>query len=143
MLVFLYMKLLGIDYGTKRLGVAVSDDGGTLAFPQGILPNDKEIFNKLKQIVVDEKAEGFVVGESTNKAGVANKVEQDIQSFVQKLEEVFGLPVKKQKEFFTSVESRRGFAKPAKSRKPKDTSKKVDASAAALILQRYLDTMNS
>ena len=45
------MRILGLDYGTKRIGIAISDDGGTLAFPKVILSNNLNIFKKLNEFL--------------------------------------------------------------------------------------------
>lgn len=133
------MKYLGIDYGAKRIGIAITDDAGGLAFPKEILHSDKNALERIGEIVKGEKIDAFVVGESLDNAGQANEIEKEVVFFVRNLENKFKLPIHREKEFFTSVEARRGLGKPQKTRKPKDSGKKVDAEAAALILQRYLD----
>ncbi len=133
------MKYLGIDYGSKRIGLAISDDLGTLAFPKEILHSDKNALERIAEIVKEDKIEAFVVGESMNNMGKANKIEDEVVFFVRNLENKFKLPIHREKEFFTSVEARRGVGKPEKTRKLQNTEKRVDAEAAALILQRYLD----
>lgn len=122
------MKILGIDYGSKRVGIAVSDEGGTLAFPKEIILNDKNLLTKLNNIVEEENVEEIVVGESVDFRGVANPIGEDIKEFIQDLTLNFMLPVHTEKEFLTTVEARRY-----------GEGKQVDSSAAALILQRYLD----
>ncbi|OGI92482.1 hypothetical protein A2933_01055 [Candidatus Nomurabacteria bacterium RIFCSPLOWO2_01_FULL_46_18] len=124
------MRYLGIDYGTKRIGVATSDEGGTLAFPEVILDNDKNTLESLQKIIEGKNIGEIVVGESVDFKGAPNPISQKIEEFISELEQEFNLPVRKEKEFLTSVEARR-FGKA-----------RVDASAAALILQRYLDRKN-
>jgi putative Holliday junction resolvase len=126
-------RFLGIDYGTKRIGVSVSDENGTLAFPKEILGNDSKIFDKLGGIIEKEKISEIVIGESVDSSGKSNKIAPKIEVFILELKEKFKLPVHKQKEFFTSIEARRYQTKPAR----------ADAGAAALILQRYLDRINN
>lgn len=129
-------RFLGIDFGTKRIGLAISDENHTIAFPKEIILNDKNIWVRLSEIIKEENICEIVVGESTDFSGAANPVDEQIKAFILELERKIGLPVRKQKEFMTSVEARRY----------KDNSKqysnKVDAGAAALILQRYLDKFN-
>lgn len=136
------MKYLGIDYGSKKIGLAISDDLGKLAFAKEILHSDKNALERLAEIITKENIGAFVVGESVNNQGLANKIEDEAVFFVRNLENKFKLPVFREKEFFTSVEARRDFGKVEKTRKPKQTEKEVDAGAAALILQRYLDRIN-
>jgi putative Holliday junction resolvase len=127
-------RFLGIDFGTKRIGLAISDEGGMLAFPKEVIPNDKNISKRIGEVIKEENILEVVVGESTDFAGKQNPVAEQIEVFILGLQEQFGLPVHKQKEFLTSVEARRY--------KDKDRQSGVDAGAAALILQRYLDKNN-
>ena len=143
------MKFLGIDYGTKRIGVAISDENGTLAFPKKIILNDKKTFDELRDIIQKENVSEIVVGESVDFSGKLNVLSGRIEVFIMELGEKFGLPVRKQKEFLTSVEARRSKNGKEESNKSQSHTKikqiksgRVDASAAALILQRYLDKVN-
>src|SRR3989344_1623053 len=143
------MKILGIDYGTKRIGLAVSDENNMLAFPLEILPNDHNTFKRIGELINKEKIEEFVIGESVDFSGALNALSARIDVFILELQEKFNLPVNKQKEFLTSVEARkpkdgkRGLNLSQSHSKIKQIkSGRVDAKAAALILQRYLDKKN-
>lgn len=143
-------RFLGIDYGTKRIGLAISDENGKLAFPKEILPNDFHTFDRLEALIKKENVRQIVVGESVDFSGKLNALSGRIEVFILELKERFGLPVHKQKEFLTSVEARRSknnkkdFNLPQSHSKVKQIkSGRVDASAAALILQRYLDRINN
>ena len=140
------MKFLGIDYGTKRIGLAVSDENGVLAFPKEILLNDINTFQKLGEIIEKENIEELVIGESVDFSGKLNALSARIDVFILELDERFNLPIHKQKEFLTSVEARRSkngkadqSPSQAHSKVKQIKSGRIDASAAALILQRYLD----
>ena len=142
-------RFLGIDYGTKRIGVAISDENGTLAFPKKIVENDKNTFEKFRDIIKKENISEIVVGESVDFSGKLNVLSGRIEVFILELQEEFKLPIHKQKEFLTSVEARKvGSSKkdfnPSQSHSKikQIKSGRVDASAAALILQRYLDKKN-
>lgn len=126
-------RFLGIDYGTKRIGIAVSDENTILAFPKGILSNDLNIFKNIGEILKTENISEIVIGESVNFKGQENIVSKDIKVFISELKNKFNLPIHEQKEFLTSVEARRF----------QDLKKRIDDSAAALILQRYLDKKNT
>lgn len=143
------MRFLGIDYGTKRIGVAISDERGTLAFPKEIVLNDKNTFDRLEEIIQKEKITEIVIGESVDFKGALNALSARIEVFILELGEKFHLPVHKQKEFLTSVEARRPkdgkksvTYSEAHSKVKQIKSGRVDAKAAALILQRYLDKKN-
>jgi putative Holliday junction resolvase len=143
------MRFLGIDYGTKRIGVAISDENHTLAFPKEIVLNDASTFDKFAEIIKQENIGEIVVGESVDFSGKLNALSGRIEVFILELSERFNLPVHKQKEFLTSVEARKaGNTKSglspsqAHSKVKQIKSGRIDASAAALILQRYLDKKN-
>lgn len=133
------MKHLGIDYGTKRIGLALSDDTGTLAFPHAVVPAGQGALSAIDEIVKKEGVGRIVVGESRDFAGSANPVMEDIEQFKKDLGGLTGLPVEYEREFFTSVQAARQFAPQEKSRKKNPSHDTLDASAAALILQGYLD----
>lgn len=123
------MKYIGIDWGEKRVGVAHSDADGVVAFPLCTLPADARLTDELKRISVEKNAEAFVVGESLDFSGARNPVMARIVPFTEKLHAETGLPVYFEREFLTS--SHADTIQGAKAGN--------DASAAALILQRYLD----
>jgi putative Holliday junction resolvase len=128
------VKIVGIDYGTKRVGVAVSDEGGTVAFPRMTLANDRMLMTALKEFIEKEHAEEIVLGESKGRDGTDNPVMKDARFFAGELERMTGLTVRYEPEFYTSVEARR-LATEAGNVNPK----LVDAEAAAVILNSYLE----
>jgi putative Holliday junction resolvase len=138
------MKHLGIDYGSKRVGTALSDDGGTLAFPYKILTNDMQLLDTIHNICGEENISAIVLGESYDLSGKPNKIMGSIEELKRNLETELDLPVYLQKEFMTTVEARGREGKEQNNARKtsKDTSTHADASAAALILQRYLDKKN-
>jgi len=156
------MRFLGIDYGTKRIGVATSDEEGVLAFPKEIILNDLNVFKKFNEIIKTEGISEIVIGESVDFSGKLNVLSARIEIFISELKDKFKLPVHKQKEFLTSVEARRykignhrlwrgpvvnggkiSNKSQSHSKLKQIKSGRVDASAAALILQRYLDRINN
>ena len=136
-------KFLGIDYGTKRIGVAISDENGTLAFPKEIILNDKNTFPKLAEIIKKENITEIVIGDSRNANNAPNKVNLQIENFILELAKNFGLKVNKEKEFFTSFEAHSRMGKETNNARKQKFVKVggIDALAAALILQRYLDRL--
>jgi len=123
------MRYLGIDYGTKNIGIATSNKEGTFAFPHSVVKNNEHIFNAIKKIIQEEEIERIVLGESVNYKGEPNPVMEKINEFKQKLEEETSLSVVFQKEILTTREAERIQGK----------TESLDASAAALILRSYLE----
>lgn len=129
------MKILGLDYGAKRVGVAVSDENGAFAFPHSILLNDAKLFPSLAKIVEEFGIEKIIVGDPGD-----NLISGAVKEFVSRIEKEFGLEVILEKEFMTSMHvSQFSGKKPIARQEKQDRSSKRDDSAAALILQRYLD----
>jgi len=143
-------RFLGIDYGTKRIGLAISDENNKLAFPKEIVLNDLNTFRIIGEIIKKENIRELVIGESVDFSGKLNALSARIDVFILELEDKFKLPTNKQKEFLTSVEARRSKNGKIESNPSQTHSKvkqiksgRIDASAAALILQRYLDKRNN
>ena len=122
-------KFLGIDYGTKRVGLALSDDTKRLAFPYATLENNKKLLENVMSVIKEHNVDAVVLGESVTYKRDRNPLMERIQDFKKSIEETAGLAVHLEPEWLTSVEARRTAPNP----------KLVDASAAALILQTYLD----
>ena len=127
------MKILGIDYGTKRVGIAISDDTASIAFPKAVLRNSHTLLGEIKSTIESNEVKEIVVGQSLNVEGEENLLMEDIKRFITLLEKETGLTVHLEPEFFTSQEAHKGVAGGEVS------PHMIDAAAAALILQRYLD----
>ena len=122
------MRYMGIDYGSKRVGVALSDEAGTMGFPKGVVANAPHLLDSLTTLIRDMSVGGIVIGESKNLAGNDNPIALDARRFGDALHRATGIPVFYEDERFTSAEARRAPEAPAE----------VDASAAALILTNFL-----
>lgn len=128
------MRYLGIDYGAKRIGVALSDEHGRLGFPHAILDNDKRLLDALKKLVVERDIGCIVVGDAMSYGGLRNPVTDDVDDFVALLETEFTIPVELSREAGSSIEA---------SRYAPDGDEHNDSVAAAIILQRFLDARKS
>lgn len=135
------MRYLGVDYGTKKIGLALSDEAGTMGFPHAVLPQSKHAVAEVAALAKRAGVGAIVVGESRDLSGAPNPVHAAAHAFGDALAEETGLPVRYESETFTSVEARRAPGKMPKSRAP-SSREAVDASAAALILTSYLSSRN-
>ena len=132
-------RILGIDYGTKRIGVALSDAGVQFAQPYCVIKNSKntkaEVMEKVLDIIKTEQIAEIVIGESKDFKGQDNAVMSAIRDFKHTLECALAflappaVPVIFEPEFLTSHQAEYFQGK----------HDLLDASAAALILQSYLD----
>ncbi len=126
------MRYLGIDYGTKKVGLALSDDAGTMGFPHSVIPNDPRLLELLKELVVREHVEGIVMGQSLDMKGGENPVATEARAFATRLHEATQVPISWEQELYTTQEARRDFEGVHNNRGV------VDASAAAIILTSFL-----
>jgi len=126
------MKLMAIDYGLKRVGVASTDESGEFAIPRMVLENTDNLVSEVVKFAQENKIEKIVVGESRNLDGTPNVILKDIDIFVDFLREK-GLDVVLHTEVYTSMEAERLQGRNALR----------DASAAALILKSYIDLQNN
>lgn len=122
------MRILGIDYGTKRVGVAISDERRKFALPEGVIANTPELLSEVEKIAKDNEVDEIVMGESRNYNNEPNTILEKSLELKKQLEEK-GFIVILEPEFMTSQQAERFQGKTAL----------TDASAAALILQSYLD----
>ncbi|HYF28911.1 MAG TPA: Holliday junction resolvase RuvX [Candidatus Paceibacterota bacterium] len=127
------MRHLGIDFGTKKIGLALSDEAGRMGFPHAILPNDGRALDEVEKLIEKEQVGAIVMGESMNFSGAENPVAGAARAFAEELAKRTGTPVHFEPEMLTTQEARRDFEGVHVSR-----SGDVDASAAALILTSYL-----
>ncbi|MCX6754526.1 MAG: Holliday junction resolvase RuvX [Candidatus Nomurabacteria bacterium] len=139
------MRYLGIDYGSKKVGLSLSDEEGKIAFPFKIIPNNLELVDTVHSICGEEEVSAIVLGESTDVSGKPNKIMGSIEEFKRNLEGELDLPIYFQKEFMTSIFARGNEGKKENNarKNKKEKEEKIDDSAAALILQRYLDKINN
>lgn len=122
---------IGVDYGKKRVGVAISDESGKLAFPFEVV-QQPHAFARICALAKERQAVKIVMGDSKNFKNEDNTIMDSVRTFAEKLQTETQVPVVFQPEFMTSVQASREVGK-----------EKLDAAAAALILQSFLDTMNN
>ncbi|HEU0080811.1 MAG TPA: Holliday junction resolvase RuvX [Candidatus Paceibacterota bacterium] len=126
------MRLLGIDYGKKRVGVALSDDKGLMAFPKAVLPNDNYLFTEVRRLIESNEIDTVVVGESKDYAMRDNSIMSKARAFADELKRELDVVVVYEPELLTSHQA-------AQTGHALGKTDMIDASAAAIILQSYID----
>lgn len=122
-------RLMGIDYGRKKIGIALSGEDTNIAFPKYVLQNDDKILEKIKKIVEEEDVKKIIIGKSLDYNQKPNPLMKDIKYFSKKIEKTLNVKTDYQEEFLTTQEALRIQGK----------TELTDASAAALILKSYLE----
>jgi putative Holliday junction resolvase len=136
------MRVLGVDHGTKRVGLALSDETGTIAQPLEFLPADPadELFSHLQKIVAERKVDEILVGIPRNMNGTYGPSAERAREFVSALTQVLTVPVKTWDERLTSVQANRFLIETGMRRDKR--KQRVDQTAAAILLQSYLDHLS-
>ncbi len=133
------MRALGIDHGTKRIGLAISDELGIIAQPLEYVLAEPfaKVLERIKQIIREKEVELLVVGMPRNMDGSYGPAALKVQEFVAVLNETLTIPIKTWDERLTSAQANR-FLIEGNVRRQK-RKEKVDQTAAAILLQSYLD----
>ena len=123
------MRYLGIDYGKKRVGIAISDLEGWIAFPNTTLEHRgiPGLLKEIRRIVKEDNVSMIIVGFPLGLDGKETLQTEKTRKFAERLEDDVWIPVEFQNEMLTSRMAHQSGAKD------------IDASSAALILQSYLD----
>lgn len=147
------MRYLGIDYGTKKIGIAISSEDGKFAFAYKVITNIglKKSVEEIAKIVKEKNISKIVLGKSLDYKGEPNPIMKEIEKFKNILEEQTELEVLYENEVLTTMEAKRHMrgerVRPPVANKKKMTidSRKeketVDASAAAIILRSFLEKL--
>lgn len=132
-------RIIGIDYGRKRTGVAVSDPLGIFASALDTVQSAK-IIDYLKSFSEKENISRFVVGYPMNMDNTPSEAARDVDAFIRRLVREFpGIPVEKEDERFTSVLAHRAMIDGGMKASDRRDKSSVDRISAAIILQSYMD----
>jgi putative Holliday junction resolvase len=132
-------KILGIDFGEKRIGLALSVPETQLVVPLTTVgrTSDSQAIRQIVDIGLQEGVEGFVVGDPLNLDGSRGPASARAASFARKLAQESGLRVEMADETLTSVEAEQRLREVGID--PRRHPEKIDATAAQILLQQYLD----
>ena len=132
-------RIVGIDYGRKRVGVAVSDPLGIFASAL-VTVHSAKIIEYLKNYAQKETIVRFVVGYPVNMNGAPSEAARDVDVFLKHLAKAFpDVPVVKEDERFTSVLAHRAMIDGGMKKQDRQKKESVDKISAAIILQSYMD----
>ena len=133
------MRILSLDHGTKRVGVAVSDELKMIAQPlEFILTEPFDAFaTRLKQVLVEKPCELILVGLPRNMDGTYGPAAEKVREFIARLKETVSVPLRTWDERLTSAQANRVLLQGNVRRN--ERKQKVDAMAAAILLQSFLD----
>ena len=134
-------RILGIDYGTRRIGVSLSDPLQIIAQPFTTLPNDGKTLDRICELVDKEKVEAIVVGMPLNLKGEKAQKAQEVEQFIDLLVEKTSVEIIRWDERFTTTIAHQTMLDMGTKRGERRSDKgRIDAMAAAILLQSYLDS---
>ena len=121
------MKILGVDYGLKWIGVAITDDGNKMAFPCETFENNFKLFSRLNELIKRESIYKIIIGLPLNKNMKPTSQTTEIENWAEKLIKEVDLPIEFENEILTTKAAVQSGAKDRHS------------ASAAILLQSYLD----
>ena len=122
------MRKMGIDFGSKRVGIALSDDQGLMAFPEMVIENNKDLLKTIVKLIYDKQVGEIVIGHSLGRYGKPNEIHDTVEDLITALTLETGLPIHLEPEQYTTQEAIRFQGR----------NQETDASAAAIILNSYI-----
>jgi putative Holliday junction resolvase len=130
---------MAIDYGTKRIGIAVTDPNKIIATALDTIHPNK-VIEYLKNYIMKEKVECFVVGEPRQMDNSPSPVTPQIEAFIKVLKKTFpGIPVERMDERFTSLIASQSMLEDGTKKSDRRKKELVDQRSAVIILQSYMD----
>src|ERR1051326_8363334 len=135
------MRILALDHGSKRMGVAISDELKMIAQPLEFIPAEPfaEFLARLKEIIHEKEVELILLGLPRNMDGSYGPAALKVQDFAAALRNAIAIPVQTWDERLTSVQANRLLIESGVRREKR--KQKVDKMAAAILLQSYLDSL--
>jgi len=137
------VRILALDHGSKRIGVAICDELKMIATPLEFIPAEPfaAFLARLKELIREKEVEMILIGMPRNMDGSYGPAALKVQEFVAVLSETMAVPLKTWDERMTSAQANR-FLISANVRRSK-RKEKVDQTAAAILLQSYLDSLSA
>ena len=134
------MRIMALDHGTRRIGVAVSDETKTIATPMEFIPAESmgQVVERLQQLLREKEVELILIGMPRNMDGSYGPATEKVKEFIAALQPHITTPIKTWDERLTSVMANRALLQGNVRRDQR--KQKVDKMAAAILLQSYLDS---
>ena len=137
-------KVLGLDYGKVRIGIALSDESQTFAFGREFIQNDNKTLSKLKSIIESENVTKIILGYPVNLKGDKTRQTVEVEKFEERLKSItlpLRIEIVRWDERFTSKMAEDSLIESGMKKKKRQIKGNVDIVSAALLLQSYLDSI--
>ncbi|MBI4548088.1 MAG: Holliday junction resolvase RuvX [Ignavibacteriae bacterium] len=133
-------RILGIDYGSRRIGISISDPLNIIARAIKVIPNSPQVIAQIKRLVEEFDVEKIVVGMPLTLRGNKGAKAKEVEQFIRLLENEFHLDIIRYDERFTTHTAKQTLRDMGVQKKQRRNKGTLDEIAAALILQGYLDS---
>lgn len=135
-------RIMAIDFGLQRIGIALSDPLKKFASPFTTIPNDERLFENLKKIIKEKNVEKIILGIPDQSVTSPKSVYKNVLEFKSELMNKFNIEIILWNETHTSKIAEQRIIDSVKSRKKRQNKGLIDMHSAAIILSEYLDTLN-
>lgn len=135
-------RIMSIDFGLNRIGIALSDPLKKFASPFTTIPNDEKLFTNLKKIIQEKFVEKIILGLPDESVNSGKSVYKNVLEFKSNLEKHFKLEVILWNETHTSKIAEQRIIDSVRSKKKRQNKGLIDMHSAAIILSEYLDSIN-
>ena len=135
-------RILALDFGEKRIGVAISDPLNIFAYPLVTLQNDSTIWNGLKNIFTENKIEKVIIGYPFKESGAVSKISDLVLKFQSEIEKRFSIQTELVDERYSSSIAQQRIVQSIPSKKKRRDKSLIDKNAAAVFLEDYLNKKN-
>ncbi|AFH49089.1 Putative endonuclease [Ignavibacterium album JCM 16511] len=136
-------RIMAIDFGLKRIGIALSDPLKKFASPFTTLRNDEKLFHNLKKIIQEKAVEKIILGLPDKSDDSTKSVYKNVLEFKSELEKQFNLEIIMWNETHTSRIAEQRIIDSVKSKKKRQDKGLIDMHSAAIILSEYLDSIDN
>lgn len=133
-------RILGIDYGSVRIGLAVSDPMKIIASGLRTIPNNAGSIDEIASIIIEYNIAEIIIGNPLLLSGKESTTSVDVNAFSRLLSERTGIPVTLIDERFTSVMAQKSLLAMGVKKKQRQNKARIDEIASAILLQGYLDS---
>lgn len=131
-------RILAIDYGEKRIGLAVTDPLNIFAYPLVTLENNKNLWLELEKIIRDYHVKKIILGNPLKESGAESRIFPLIKKFKEEIEKKFQLPVELVDERYSSLIAKKRIIESVPSKKKRKEKGLLDKNSAAVLLEDYL-----
>ena len=136
-------RFLAIDFGTKRIGLALSDPLKTFAYPFSTISNNTRTFQVLKKVIHDKNIEKIILGFPLKEDGSETSLAKEIKEFKKNLQKIFPFEILMRDERYSSSIAEEQIRQSVTKKSKRRQKSLIDSGAAAVILQDYLDEIKT